>query len=42
MASVHSGEAPIAGRNLVKTLSFAIFMYSKKNGKFVGLNLVEN
>ena len=38
-ASVHSEEAPIAGRNLIKTVLVSLFLCIDKLEKFVGLNL---
>ena len=38
-ASVHSGEALIAGRNLIKTVLVSLFLCIEKLEKFVGLNL---
>ena len=38
-ASVHSEEAPIAGRNLIKTVLVSLFLCIEKLEKFVGLNL---
>ena len=39
MASVNSGEAPIAGLNLVTTVLVSPFLCIEKLEKFVGLNL---
>ena len=41
-ASVYSGEALIAGRNLVKTVLVSLFLWLEKLKKFVGLISVEN
>ena len=39
-AAVHSGEAPIAGRNLVKNILVSLFLFIEKiENYFVGLNL---